>query len=46
MANKLIKGFIGSNNVDTNSRTCMSSAAVAYKKAIGVVMLPVEWMIS
>jgi len=32
IANKLMKGFIGSNNVDTNSRTCMSSAVVAYKK--------------
>ena len=29
--NKLIKGFIGSNNIDTNSRLCMSSAVVGYK---------------
>ena len=27
--NKLMKGFIGSNNIDTNSRLCMSSAVVA-----------------
>ncbi len=33
--NKLMKGFIGSNNVDTNSRLCMSSAVVAYKRAFG-----------
>lgn len=42
VANKLMKGFIGSNNVDTNSRTCMSSAVVAYKKAIGVDYVPVR----
>jgi ferredoxin-nitrate reductase len=33
--NKLIKGFIGSNNIDTNSRLCMSSAVAAYKMALG-----------
>ena len=33
--NKLGKGLIGTNNVDTNSRLCMSSAAVAYKKTLG-----------
>lgn len=33
--NKLMKGFIGSNNIDTNSRLCMSSAVVAYKMALG-----------
>ena len=30
VANKLGKGFIGTNNVDTNSRICMASAVVAY----------------
>lgn len=34
--NKLMKGFIGSNNIDTNSRLCMSSAVSAYKRAFGV----------
>jgi len=34
--NKLMKGFIGSNNIDTNSRLCMSSAVVGYKRAFGV----------
>ena len=29
IANKLAKGFIGTSNIDTNSRTCMSSAVVA-----------------
>lgn len=42
VANKLMKGFIGSNNVDTNSRTCMSSAVVAYKKSLGIDYVPVR----
>lgn len=42
IANKLGKGFIGTNNVDTNSRTCMSSAVVAYKKAIGADFVPLR----
>ncbi|MDQ6961835.1 MAG: molybdopterin-dependent oxidoreductase [Mariprofundaceae bacterium] len=33
--NKLMKGFIGRNNIDTNSRLCMSSAVAAYKRAFG-----------
>jgi len=33
--NKLMKGFIGSNNIDTNSRLCMSSAVAGYKRAFG-----------
>jgi assimilatory nitrate reductase catalytic subunit len=33
--NKLAKGVIGTNNIDTNSRLCMSSAVTAYKKAFG-----------
>ena len=39
--NKLIKGFIGSNNIDTNSRLCMSSAVTAYKMALGEDSVPV-----
>jgi len=42
IANKLAKGFIGTSNVDTNSRTCMSSAVVAYKKSIGADFVPVR----
>jgi len=42
IANKLGKGFIGTSNVDTNSRTCMSSAVVAYKKALGADYVPVR----
>jgi len=33
--NKLGKGLIGTNNVDTNSRLCMSSAVVGYKLTLG-----------
>jgi len=42
LANKLGKGFIGTNSVDTNSRTCMSSAVVAYKKSIGADFVPLR----
>src|SRR5690606_20680046 len=42
IANKLAKGFIKTNNVDTNSRTCMASAVVAHKKAFGVDYVPVR----
>jgi len=41
VVNKLIKGFIGSNNIDTNSRLCMSSAVAAYKMALGEDSVPV-----
>ena len=33
--NKLAKGLIGTNNIDTNSRLCMSSAVTGYKLALG-----------
>ena len=33
--NKLVKGLIGTNNVDTNSRLCMSSAVAGYKQTLG-----------
>jgi assimilatory nitrate reductase catalytic subunit len=34
--NKLAKGLIGTNNIDTNSRLCMSSAVTGYKCTLGV----------
>ena len=40
VANKLMKGFIGSANIDTNSRLCMSSAVVAHKRAFGEDLVP------
>ncbi|CAN5547040.1 nitrate reductase [soil metagenome] len=33
--NKLAKGLIGTNNIDTNSRLCMSSAVAGYKMTLG-----------
>jgi ferredoxin-nitrate reductase len=35
VANKLAKGFLGTNNFDTNSRLCMASAVVGYKTSLG-----------
>lgn len=43
VVNKLIKGFIGSNNIDTNSRLCMSSAVTAYKMSLGEDSVPVSY---
>ncbi len=40
VANKLMKGFIGSANIDTNSRLCMSSSVVAHKRAFGSDTVP------
>ena len=34
--NKLARGFLGTNHVDSNSRLCMSSAVVGYQRAFGV----------
>ena len=39
-ANKLMKGFIGSGNIDTNSRLCMASAVTAHKLAFGADLVP------
>ena len=41
VANKLMKGYIGSANIDTNSRLCMSSAVAAHKRAFGEDLVPV-----
>tara|TARA_R110002012_G_scaffold322090_1_gene555086 strand:+ start:7526 stop:11050 length:3525 start_codon:yes stop_codon:yes gene_type:complete len=43
IANKLTKGFLGTNNIDTNSRLCMSSAVVAYKKTFGEDSVPISY---
>ncbi|MEO5583568.1 MAG: molybdopterin-dependent oxidoreductase [Saprospiraceae bacterium] len=43
VVNKLMKGFIGSNNIDTNSRLCMSSAVVGYKMSLGEDCVPVSY---
>jgi assimilatory nitrate reductase catalytic subunit len=39
-ANKLMKGFVGSGNIDTNSRLCMASAVAAHKLAFGADLVP------
>jgi len=38
--NKLAKGLVGTNNVDTNSRLCMSSAVAGYKASLGADSVP------
>jgi ferredoxin-nitrate reductase len=43
IANKLVKGFWGTNNIDTNSRLCMSSAVAAYKLSLGEDAVPVSY---
>ncbi|OUR86784.1 nitrate reductase [Gammaproteobacteria bacterium 42_54_T18] len=40
VANKLMKGFIGSGNMDTNSRLCMSSTVAGQKRAFGSDTMP------
>ena len=43
VANKLMKGFIGSANIDTNSRLCMSSAVAGHMRAFGEDVVPVSY---
>jgi assimilatory nitrate reductase catalytic subunit len=40
VANKLMKGFIGSGNIDTNSRLCMSSSVAGHVRAFGEDVVP------
>jgi assimilatory nitrate reductase catalytic subunit len=40
VANKLMKGFIGSGNVDTNSRLCMASTVAGQRRAFGFDTVP------
>ncbi|MBB3691879.1 nitrate reductase [Sphingomonas sp. BK580] len=43
VANKLMKGFIGSANIDTNSRLCMSSAVAGHLRAFGEDVVPASY---
>ena len=43
VANKLMKGYVGSANIDTNSRLCMSSAVAGHKRAFGEDIVPVSY---
>ncbi|MFO1072514.1 MAG: molybdopterin-dependent oxidoreductase [Geminicoccaceae bacterium] len=40
VANKLMKGFLGSANIDTNSRLCMASAVAGHMRAFGADVVP------
>ena len=40
VANKLMKGFIGSANIDTNSRLCMASSVAGHRRAFGADVVP------
>jgi len=40
VANKVMKGFIGSANVDTNSRLCMASSVAGHRRAFGADTVP------
>jgi assimilatory nitrate reductase catalytic subunit len=40
VANKLMKGFIGSANIDTNSRLCMASSVAGHRRAFGADTVP------
>jgi assimilatory nitrate reductase catalytic subunit len=42
VANKLMKGYIGTANIDTNSRLCMSSAVSGHVRAFGEDVVPVD----
>ena len=43
LVNKLVKGFLKTNNIDTNSRLCMSSAVAGYKKTFGEDSVPISY---
>src|SRR5690606_13522624 len=43
VANKLAKGFVGTGNIDTNSRLCMSSAVAAHVRAFGEDVVPCSY---
>ena len=40
VVNKLVKGFIGTANIDTNSRLCMASSVAGHKRAFGADTVP------
>ncbi len=43
VANKLVKGWWGTANIDTNSRLCMSSAVAGHKRAFGEDLVPCDY---
>jgi len=43
IVNKFVKGYLGTANIDTNSRLCMSSAVAAHKRAFGEDLVPASY---
>jgi assimilatory nitrate reductase catalytic subunit len=43
VANKLMKGYIGAANIDTNSRLCMASSVAGHKRAFGADAVPCSY---
>jgi assimilatory nitrate reductase catalytic subunit len=43
VANKFAKGFLGTANIDTNSRLCMASAVAGHQRAFGEDLVPVSY---
>ena len=43
VANKLMKGYVGSANIDTNSRLCMASSVAGHKRAFGSDTVPGQY---
>lgn len=43
VVNKLVKGYLGTANIDTNSRLCMASAVAGHVRAFGEDVVPVEY---
>jgi assimilatory nitrate reductase catalytic subunit len=43
VANKLLKGFIGTANIDTNSRLCMASSVAGHRRAFGADAVPASY---
>ncbi|MCP1455136.1 nitrate reductase [Pseudomonas kilonensis] len=41
--NKLARALVGTNNIDSNSRLCMSSAVVGYKRSLGADAPPCSY---
>ena len=43
VVNKFVKGYLGTANIDTNSRLCMSSAVAAHKRSFGEDIVPASY---
>ena len=43
VVNKFVKGYLGTANIDTNSRLCMSSAVAAHKRTFGEDLVPASY---